>query len=310
MPGITNVATLIEKIDHPYLELYLIDLPQQIEGYRKFISAWVVLTEDYNFLVDVGPTATIPLLVEALANLKISSLDYILLTHIHIDHAGGLGDLLEHFPETKILAHPKSKNYLVEPTALWQGSLKVLGDVALKYGEIKPVPPSSFIQEVPGVTAVATPGHAPHHLAFFHRDLLFAGEAAGLYLETGGGIYLRPATPPRFFLEAAANSIDNMLALCREDTKLCYAHYGWAPEAKKMLALNRRQLYLWKDIIAGVHERLFQKEEEEIVTAAMEELLAGDELVSNLPLLDADIQKRENYFIRNSIKGYLGYLRS
>ncbi|MEM2059807.1 MAG: MBL fold metallo-hydrolase, partial [Archaeoglobaceae archaeon] len=83
--------------------LYLVDLPQELEGFRKFISCWVVKDEDKAMLIDVGPKATIPKLIEALNYLKIKKVELVLLTHIHLDHAGGVAEILERYPETSVV---------------------------------------------------------------------------------------------------------------------------------------------------------------------------------------------------------------
>ena len=88
-------------------ELYLVDLPQKIEGFRKFISSWVLKSDSKAVVVDVGPSSTVEKLVESLNFLGIKDVEYVLLTHIHIDHAGGLGDFFQYFPNAKVVVHEK-----------------------------------------------------------------------------------------------------------------------------------------------------------------------------------------------------------
>ncbi|GAB6274786.1 MAG: MBL fold metallo-hydrolase [Peptococcaceae bacterium] len=287
-----------------------VDLPQDMTGFRKFISSWVVLTKDYNFLVDAGPSSTIPVLIKKLEILGVNSIDYIFLTHIHLDHAGGIGHLIEHFPKLKVVAHKKSIPHLLNPVFIWEGSKKTLGEVAVKYGEIKPVPLKSLVNE-PGdaVKIIDTPGHAAHHLSFQFQDILFAGEAGGVYL---GGLdenefYLRPATPPRFFFETANSSLEKLMALNAE--KICYGHYGFARDANKMLNFYRNQIFLWKDIIKTVIDESVHKSDEEVALLSFKKLLKEDRIFARYLKLDKDIQQRERYFVLNSIKGFLGCLR-
>lgn len=294
--------------------LYLIDLPQELRGYHHFISSWAVKTGSANLLVDVGPAATIPLLRQALEELEITRVDYILLTHIHIDHAGGTGLLLETFPEARVVCHPPSQRHLVEPARLWQGSLAVLGEVAVKYGPIVPVPDDRLAETAPEVKVIPAPGHAPHHLAFLYRDCLFAGEAGGVHLDVGK-VYLRPATPPRFILPVALATLNRLLASALEGCTICYGHYGWAPSAARMLKRHRDQLLLWEEVISRVAGKKPGKsdahgDDGELISAVWEELEDNDELFARFSLLPADIQERERYFITNSIKGFLGYLLS
>ena len=103
--------------------LFLIDLDQKLPGFRKFISSWLYTKDHKNIIIDPGPTSTIPVLEKALADLNIHKVDYILLTHIHIDHAGGTGLLLSKFPDSKVLCHPMGIPHMINPEKLWQGSL-------------------------------------------------------------------------------------------------------------------------------------------------------------------------------------------
>ncbi len=119
--------------------LYLIGLEQKIERFGIFIGSWVYDGE-VKFLVDPGPKASVDQLLEGLKILRIKRLDFIFLTHIHIDHAGGTGILVNHFPESKVICHESGIPHLISPQKLWEGAKKVLGDLALKYGEIEPVP--------------------------------------------------------------------------------------------------------------------------------------------------------------------------
>lgn len=171
----------------PGVRLALIDLPLPMEGYHDFFGIWLLQdeTRGRNAVVDVGPTSTASLLVEEIHRLGVQRLDYVLLTHIHLDHSGGLAEVLREFPSARVAVHPKGKPHLVNPERLWNSSLEVIPDMALAYGEPSPVEDTLFIPEessIPGITALDTPGHAPHHRSF-------------LYGTPGNGILL-PARPP------------------------------------------------------------------------------------------------------------------
>ena len=107
--------TLYHQIDS---HLFLIDLPQKLEGFHNFIGAWVYRDEDVCFLVDPGPAASINALEEALRALEVTHLDFILLTHIHIDHAGGTGKILARFPGARVICHPAGIKHMVNPAKL------------------------------------------------------------------------------------------------------------------------------------------------------------------------------------------------
>ena len=97
--------------------------------------------------MDVGPKVTVPNLLSSLAKLGISpgEIDYIILTHIHVDHAGGIGTAIKEMSRAKIVASDRALSHLVDPTALWTASVKTLGELALKYGEIEPVPEDRIV---------------------------------------------------------------------------------------------------------------------------------------------------------------------
>lgn len=283
--------------------LVCIDLDQvALEGFRKFISSWLYRDEGLTLVVDPGPLSTIPKLASTLRQLGVEQLDYILLTHIHIDHAGGTGALLKEFPGAKVICHPDGIRHMVAPQKLWEGSRKVLGAVAEAYGEIVAVPEANICYEEfvgeSGIRTIFTPGHAPHHCSYLLGDLLFAGEVAGVRCDLDGGIYMRPATPPKFMLEVALESIERVIALA--PARMVFAHYGLVENALEHLEIARRQLKLWVRGVAetdGDGERL------------MAWLLERDENFKNLVCLPADIQSRELNFFGNTLRGMAEYVQ-
>jgi len=286
--------------------LDLIDLDIPSLGYTRFISAWVYQGEAGAFLIDPGPACTIDHLCESLDARGITKLDFILLTHIHMDHAGGIGHMAERFPEAKIVCHEKAVPHLIDPARLWEGSLKTLGHVAEVYGEIKPVPEDRVSAEYridfgSGIRAVDTPGHAPHHLCFVFENELFCGELFGIFQDLGGRIYLRPATPPRFVADAFFNSMDEIFPYINRTIR--FAHYGSHPDGPEILRLCREQLRLWIDVVR-------EHSESPDMAAIIADLTARDPIYRQIHELPPAIYERERYFTRNSINGMLGYLTS
>ncbi len=291
--------------------LYLIDLPQKLEGFRKFISSWVVKDDKKAMIVDVGPASTISTLVNSLKFLGIEDVEFVLLTHIHLDHAGGIGHFLEYYPNAKIVVHEKGKPHLINPEKLWKGSLKVLVEVAEVYGEPKPVPESSIYDgeiEFAGekIEIVKTPGHASHHQSYVYGEFLFVGETVGVHMPLKNDYYLRPATPSRFVYEVAYDSIEKIINL--GEKRLCFGHFGFKKNSVNIAEKAKNQLKLWVNVVYDIACRRDFQGEEEILKQAKSELLEKDERFSKYHLLDDDIKKREDYFINNSLKGILEYV--
>lgn len=263
---------------------------------------------DAVYLVDVGPAATATQLVEAIAALGVDRLDYICLTHIHIDHAGAVGHIARQFPGTPVVCHPKGTPHLLDPERLWQGTVKTLGETGRAYGPMLPVDPSRIATEEQLASApfqlLDTPGHSPHHYAIAADGYLFAGEAGGVCLPLpSGGLYLRPATPPRFFLETSLSSIDRIMATRPEG--LCYGHFGMQPDGMNMLARHREQLLFWKKTLA-----VEGMDGDGYINRWVDLLLAADPLLHGFSQLSPDVQVRERVFLSNSVKGFAGYLAS
>lgn len=283
-----------------------IEIKQDMPGFDSFFVSWLC-QDDLNIVVDVGPANTAARLVESLGALGLDRVDYVLLTHIHIDHCGGLGDLLEHYPMTRVICHDKAVEHMVDPSRLWSGSLKVLGEIAEAYGPPRPIPKGKLIphseSDLKDLTIIETPGHAVHHLSFLYRDLLFAGEAGGNYFIIGDTEYLRPATPPRFFFEVCLGSIDRLLSL--EDQPICYAHFDQARSSHRLLGISREQLILWKEII---HKQVL-KGDQELLERCMNGLIEKDPNLKGISRMDQDTLKRERFFMANAIKGFIGYFK-
>jgi len=290
-------------------DLYLITLCPPVTGFENFIGAWAY-TGEKKFLVDVGPSVTSGSLFKALQTLGIHTLDYILLTHIHLDHAGGIGEMARFFPTTPIICHKIGIPHLIDPTRLWEGTLKTLGSVGKAYGSVMPVSAERFVDaslfESDFIKVLITPGHAAHHVSYLTGKNLFAGETGGVCLELPfGHIYLRPATPPRLFLDTAVESIDQLLA--HNPAVINYGHYGSRKNAVKMLKMHKGQLLHWEQVISNV---MRHTEAEFFEETCLKNLLKSDPFLKNFSSLDGAVQERELGFLKNSIRGFLGYLQS
>ncbi|MDD5509870.1 MAG: MBL fold metallo-hydrolase [Dehalococcoidales bacterium] len=237
--------------------LRFLDLRPPVAGHERFIGSYLFCGAR-NVIVDVGPAAAMPNLLRLITGLGISrdAVDYVVLTHIHIDHAGGIGALIKELPRARVIAHPRARPHLIDPEMLWVASCKTLGSLAAQYGRIEPVPEGKVLDARDGMELdlgqgmvlelYFTPGHAPHHLSLYDRagGVLIAGEAAGVCLNGN----IRPATPPPFRLSQALDSIDKLTAL--KPQRICYGHFGCYDNAPERLTFIRKQILEWYRIIS------------------------------------------------------------
>jgi glyoxylase-like metal-dependent hydrolase (beta-lactamase superfamily II) len=324
---------------NPQLELIDLDQPA-LTGYRRFISSWLSRGGGLDFVVDPGPASTASVLCDRLRALGVERLDYILLTHIHLDHGGATAALLQEYPTAQVACHPAARNHVIAPERLWEGSRQVLGDVADIYGEPAPVPAAALADldalAGRGITVIETPGHAPHHLSFLHRGTLFVGEAAGTFMDLGAGSwYLRPATPPRFRLEVALTSLDRLLALTPAPRRLAFAHHGLlAGRARALLELARAQHARWVDVVRaalaaapadpdpplgadtpgadtpGAAAPGAAADEDALLARITSRLDTVDPHFARRRHLPADIRAREDDFTRQSLRGMVAYAQA
>lgn len=290
-------------------DLFLIDLDLPLDGFRKFISSWLYVPQGIAILVDPGPEATIPALLDALKEKDIRRLDFILLTHIHADHAGGAGLISSQYPEARVICHPKGIPHMVDPAKLWEGTQKTLGRVAAAYGPIAPVAAEriSFEHAVRQngffLEVFETPGHAAHHLSYRCGDILFAGEVAGIqYPLPGGGYYTRPGTPPVFIYEILKESLQTVSQL--KASTFCFGHYGWRLNDGSPCGVALEQLADWLAIVKADLKKDAQMPDDDIFA----DLLAKDRHLTRYGELPPDIQARERFFCFNSIRGMREYL--
>ncbi len=197
----------------------------------------------------------------------------------------------------------------MNPARLWEASLRVLGDLATRYGAIEPVPEDRIVAAEDAMEldlgnglrleVHLTPGHAPHHLSLFDRGsgVLLVGEAAGVCVDGA----LRPSTPPPFKFEEAMSSIDRLVALRPE--KVCYAHLGCYDNGVDLLNLAKRQLVAWRDTARSAREA--GRSPEEILAI----LRRDDSTLDYLKTLNADEYDREHKMLVNSVVGLSGRAR-
>ena len=225
-------------------------------GFKNLICSYVIKGKK-PFLVESGPSNSIPNLLSGLKELEVEleDVEYVAVTHIHLDHGGGAGTLLKYLPNAKVIVHPRGMPHLVDPERLWPSSQKVLGFVSEIFGKPEPVPKERVIPVTEGtfdlgygakLSVTETVGHASHNLSFQEsfNGGIFPGDAAGTYLPEFDVVV--PTTPPPFYLDAALSSLDKLINL--KPTALYFSHFGKANNAVERLKDYKLQLQLWADI--------------------------------------------------------------
>lgn len=202
---------------------------------RRAITASYLLQGEQTALVETGPKSTVANVLQGLGDAGVDRLDWIVVTHIHLDHAGAAGTLALRFPEAKVAVHPVGAPHLADPSKLWNSAARIYGDrMEQMWGGIDPVAEDRIHVLEDGDTldlgdrrlvAHDTPGHAFHHHAYFDGDSgeIFVGDALGIRLPDVG--IVRPATPPpELDLEKGAASIEHIRSL--EPSRMFFTHFG------------------------------------------------------------------------------------
>jgi glyoxylase-like metal-dependent hydrolase (beta-lactamase superfamily II) len=230
------------------------------------LGGWERMTAGYlvegpaPVLVETGSQSSVPALLAALEEHGVSPghLAGVAVTHIHLDHAGGVGDVARAFPQATVYVHQRGARHLADPERLVRSAALVYGDLLDSlYGRLDPTPAERIHvledgEEIPigggrTLTSIDSPGHAKHHLALHDSDsgILFAGDAVGVRLPDSG--VLRPATPPADFdLDQALTSLQKFRD--RDPQGLALAHYGLQGDTAALLEEAQETLRQWADV--------------------------------------------------------------
>jgi glyoxylase-like metal-dependent hydrolase (beta-lactamase superfamily II) len=219
-------------------------IDSQMHG-LKAITAVYYLPGPRPAIIETAPATSLGAVLAGLTEAGVEDLDWIVVTHIHLDHAGAAGDLAERFPGARVVVRAEGAPHLADPNRLWASAARLYDDMEGLWGWMRPVPAERIdavsedgvvadLGDGRRLEALYTPGHAAHHMALFEPSSgdVFAGDALGVCLP-GAGV-LRPATPPpEFDLEAALDSIERIRRL--RPRRLLPTHYGAAPSTDPLL---------------------------------------------------------------------------
>lgn len=232
----------------------------QMSGYRG-ITAGYLIRGERPCLIETGAATSAPVVIDALRACGVGADDLatIVVTHIHLDHAGGVGDLAQAFPRAQVVVHERGARHLVDPTRLLASAERVFGPVLdAVFGRLQPTE-SARITAVGEEGAIDlgggrtlrsyhSPGHAQHHVGLLDDDTgdLYVGDAAGVYIPDVD--LVRPATPPPDFdLDTSLASLDRFRAL--RPTRLLFSHFGPVTAVDSVLDRSATELHRWVEAV-------------------------------------------------------------
>jgi glyoxylase-like metal-dependent hydrolase (beta-lactamase superfamily II) len=310
-------------------DIWQVDLVER--GLPGWASGYFIKGEGSSgwMLVETGAATSSGRIIKAAEMIGISPREvrYIAVTHVHLDHAGGLGVIARHFKDAEIWVHPRGKRHLVDPSRLIEGSLFAYGKKKMQeFGEVLPVPEERLLAAEEGkvirlrgrlLEVWETPGHARHHVCYYdHRTKgLFSGDAAGMYVPRLSGLFgvpvTRPVSPSPDFNGGQALNDLYRIALS-EAEKIYFTHFGAASPARLLATLVIGQLLVQMRI-----SRDYLKGDEAdaaglslAIRGHMEDMLHGYLAKSNTT---ADQVSNEIEFLlvglKNSAKGLLSYMQ-
>jgi glyoxylase-like metal-dependent hydrolase (beta-lactamase superfamily II) len=239
---------------------HLIDLNHL--GRDRVIGAY----ELDGLIVDPGPSSCLEALLAGLEGEPRA----LLLTHIHLDHAGASGSLVRRFPELRVYVHEAGAPHLVDPSKLLESAGRLYGDdMDRLWGEVLPVPAENVValrggEDIEGFGVTYTPGHASHHVTYLHRATgdAYVGDVAGVRIPPRE-FTVAPTPPPDIDIEAWERSLEAVAE--RRPQRLCLTHFGRTGEVAKQLALVRERLRANADRARpGDRERFLAQVEAEI----------------------------------------------
>ncbi len=235
----------LEPLDHG---LYAIDT-----GFQRprFDAAYLMVHEGRAAFIDTGTNHAVPRLLGALQALGLSpeAVDYVIPTHVHLDHAGGAGLLMQSLPNAMLVVHPRGARHMIDPTALYQGALAVYGQEEMdrSYGQLVGVPAARVQESKDGMTLelagrplllIDTPGHARHHHCIWDETSAgwFTGDTFGLSyreFDTEAGPWIMPtSTPVQFEPDALHFSVHRLLAM--QPQWMYLTHYGRVGDVRRL----------------------------------------------------------------------------
>ena len=287
-------------------------------GRERYTAAYLLQDEEPT-LVETGPTTSVEPVAAGLAALGVGPDDLanIVVTHIHLDHAGGVGRLAPRFPRATVWVHERGAPHLADPARLVASATRIYGDERMDqlFGPVDPVPAERLRSVADGdrialrgrdLDVLYTPGHASHHVALVDSETgaIFVGDALGIHVPDLP--VLRPATPPPDFdVDLALDSIERIRSRAR--SVLLFAHFGPIQEVDRTCDLAERRVQAWAEAVRDALETTEDLEEvvERLVKESARDIETGAESTLDLDRLEQRLELLSS--IRMNAMGLIRY---
>lgn len=242
--------------------IYMVD--DQLYSIPKLGSTYL-LNEEKKALIDSGPATSAIVVLDGIKKVGVrpEDIDYIVVTHIHLDHAGGAGVLIRDMPKAQVVVHYKGSRHLVSPARLVSSVIKVHGKEAMgRDGEVVPIELSRVrpvyegdvikLSERQILRFIDAPGHAPHELCIYEsrNNGLFVGDSVGMHVAGDDEVLLPVTPPPDFDLELYINTLERLTEL--NSTAIYFGHFGVSNKVRENLQLAIDKVKAWDDIVVKV----------------------------------------------------------
>lgn len=217
----------------------------------RFDAAYLLVEAGHAAFIDCGTNHSVPRMLKALddAGLAPADVDWLILTHVHLDHAGGAGQLIAQLPNARLVVHPRGARHMIDPSQLWAGASAVYGEEVMEttYGRLRPISAERVVEAPNGhVVSLAgrpllcldTPGHARHHLSVYDQqaNVCFTGDTFGLSyreFDTANGPFILPTTTPvQFDPDALHASIQRLVGL--KPSAMYITHFDRVENVEKL----------------------------------------------------------------------------
>ncbi len=238
----------------------------------QFDAAYLIVENGHGAFVDCGTNFSVPRMLAALdeAGIDADDVDWLILTHVHLDHAGGAGELIAQLPSAKLVVHPRGARHMIDPSVLWAGASAVYGESVMEetYGRLRPIPAGRVVEAVDGhvvdlagrpLLCIDTPGHAKHHLTVYDEraNVCFTGDVFGLSyrdFDTAAGPFILPTTSPvQFDPQALHASINRLLAL--KPAAMYLTHFGRVEPVTQLAAALHVQIDAMVELARAARDR-------------------------------------------------------